>query len=102
MRPQDVLKFAFLAQLWPQFIPWRSAKSKKVNTFDKINTFDEKIYPSGYPNMQKLRLYLVSILNEKYNYFLWYFALFRAKLGLKIKRSKVRLAPLFRKPLHVA
>ena len=40
--------------------------------------------------MQKLRLYLVSILNEKYNYFLWYFAFFGAKMGPKPKDQEVR------------
>ena len=50
----------------------------------------KKIYPSGYPNMQKSRLYLVSILNKKYNYFLRYFSYFLVKVGVwsKVKRSK--------------
>ena len=83
-------KFALLVQLWAQFTPWKSVKSKKVNIFDKINTFDEKIYPSGYPNMQRLRLYLVSILNEKCSYFLRYFVFFGAKMGPKPKDQEVR------------
>ena len=42
----------------------------------------------------KVRLYLISIFNEKYNYFLRYLVVFEVRmgLGLKIKRSEVRLA----------
>ena len=61
----------------------------------------ENICLSGYPNQSKSRPYLISIFNEKYNYFLRYLGIFRVQMGpgSKIKRSEVRLAPLFQKPL---
>ena len=65
--------------------PRKECKIAKSKNFSM-----KKIYPSGYPNMQKSRLYLVSILNKKYNYFLRYFSYFLVKVGVwsKVKRSK--------------
>ena len=82
---------------WSNFdpnLPPENGRNKK--TF-----FEEKIYPSGYPNQAKSRPYLLSIFNEKYNYFLLYLAFFGLQMGpgSKLTRSQVRLAPLFQKPL---
>ena len=52
-------KFAGLFKLWPPFSPWRRPKPKKANIFRT------KIQPSGYPNMQTARPYLLSPSNEK-------------------------------------
>ena len=54
-------------------------------------------WPHEGVNIQKLRLYLVPILNWKYHYFLWYLGFFGSKNGLhesRIKRSENWLAPL--------
>ena len=56
----------------------------------KVNIFKEKIYSSGYQNIQKLRRYLISILNEKHNRFLWYLVFFWAKMDPKPKDQEVR------------
>ena len=45
---------------------------------------------SGYPNMEKSRPYRVSILNEKYNYFLRYWGFVQAEKSPKVKGQNVR------------
>ena len=62
----------------------------KNSEIAKSRYFKKKIYPLGYPNIQKLRLYPVSIFNEKYNYFLRYLVFFRTKKDPKLKDQKVR------------
>ena len=62
----------------------------KESEIEKVNSFHEKIYPSGYPNTQKSKPYLLSIFNEKYNYFLLYLVFFLAKKGPKLKDQEVR------------
>ena len=62
----------------------------KESEIEKSKYFEGKIYPSGYPNIQKLRLYLVPIFNEKYNYFLRYLVLFWAKKSPEVKDQGVR------------
>ena len=54
----------------------------------KLNIFEAKTTPSGCSKIAKSRPYLVSIFQEKYDYFLSYFVLFLLKKGawLKIKR----------------
>ena len=58
--------FALLAQLWPQFTPWRWSKSTKVNIFEK--------------NLIHRAIQIPSIFNEKCNYFLLYLDFFGYKL----------------------
>ena len=57
---------------------------------EKSKYLREKIYLLDYPNIQKLRFYLVSNLNEKYNYFLPYSGFLWAKMGPKPKDEEVR------------
>ena len=80
LRPQDELKVSVFSATWAQFIPWRSPKSTKVNILN------EKIYPLGYPNIQKSEPYLVPILN----YFFRYLVFFWAKMGIKVKDQEVK------------
>ena len=47
LRPQDVLKDCFFG---PTFAPIYPMKKSKI---EKVSTFQENIYPSGYPNIQK-------------------------------------------------
>ena len=55
----------------------------------------------GYPDQSKLRPYLVSIFNENYNFLICYLGGFLLQMGSgsKLKRSQLRLASLFKKPL---
>ena len=73
--------FEFSVQVRPQFTSWR--------------------WPSGYPSKSKSRPYLLSIFIENYHKCFLHLCFFGYKGGplLKIKRSQLRLAPLFQKPL---
>ena len=74
----------------------------KEAEIEKSKYFFWKTIHQNYSNIQKWRPYLVSIFNEKYNYFLWYFVFWHKwAQKSKIKRLEVRLAPLFRKPLYM-
>ena len=53
-------------------------KETKIET---LNTPKDKTTPSGYPKIAKLRPYLVSIFQQKYDYFLFYFVRFLVKKG---------------------
>ena len=57
---------------------------------------------SGYPNKVKSMPYLLSTFNKDYNFFCFIWAFFGYKWvirpGSKIKKSQLRLAPLFEKP----
>ena len=86
----------FFVRLWPSVSPWRWPKLKK------INISMEKLKPSGYPNIAKLRSYLwltkyrkinaltLSPFQEKYDYLLLYFGNFLQKRGV-VTRSRVAL-----------
>ena len=47
LRPQDVLKDCFLGSTFAPIYPMKKSK------IEKVSTFQENIYPSGYPNIQK-------------------------------------------------
>ena len=64
--------FSFCPTLTP-FYPMKQADIKKTNIFG------DKIQPLGYPNIAISRPYLVSIFQEKYDYFLLYFGCFLLK-----------------------
>ena len=84
LRPQNVLKVCTFGPTLGPIYPMKNSEIAKSKYFKK------KIYPSGYPNIQKFRLYPVSIFNEKYNYFLQYLVFFRTKKDPKLKDQKVR------------
>ena len=77
----------------------------KEAEIEESKYFEQKNYPSGYPNIQKLRLYLVSNLNEKYIYFLPYLVFFCFFLkGPNIKDQEVKgqvSTHFFRGPFNV-
>ena len=58
----------------------------KESEINKSKILNEKIYPSGYPNIKKSEPYLVPILN----YFLQYLVFFCAKMGIKVKDQEVK------------
>ena len=60
----------------------------KESKIEKLNS--KKFIHQAIQISKKLRLYLVSILNEKYKYFLWYLVFFREKTNPKVKGQEVR------------
>ena len=68
----------------------------KMTEIQKSKYSQEKKLPIGQCKSVKIkaRPYLISIFNEKCNYFLWYLSVFQVRMGagLKIKKSEVRLA----------
>ena len=61
--------------------------------------FYTRLYGASYPNQSKSRPYVLSILNENYNFYsIWTFFGVHMDPGSKIKRSQLRLAPLSQKP----
>ena len=80
----------FSVQLWPLVTSWRWTKLKKVNIVAK----NVSIVLSNQSNS---RSYLLSSVNEKYNYLLLYWAVFSRKMGVgsKIRKSEPKLPPLF-------
>ena len=68
-------KFALFVQLWPP------DSSPKMAEIKKVNGRAEKLQPSGYPNISKSRLYLLSPFREKYNYILHYLGYFWHETG---------------------
>ena len=87
VRPQEVLK---LCIFFPTLSPVYFLQEAEI----KESIF-MKVFPSGYPNILKCRPYLLSISNEKYNYFLRYLGGFLSKNGLVVK------VPFFRKVVNV-
>ena len=53
----------------------------KEAKIEKTKYVKEKTTSSGYPKIAKSRTYLVSIFQEKYDYFLSYFGRFFVKMG---------------------
>ena len=53
--------------------------------------FCTRLYGASYPNQSKSRPYVLSILNENYNYFLLYLGFFRVHIspGSQIERSQI-------------
>ena len=80
----------FSVQLWPLVTSWRWTKLEKVNIVAK----NVSIVLSNQSNS---RSYLLSSVNEKYNYLLLYWAVFSRKMGVgsKIRKSEPKLPPLF-------
>ena len=86
-------------QFWSKFGPNVSHEGGEI---EESKYFEQKNYPSGNPNIQKLRLYLVSNLNEKHIYFLLFLVFFFFKKGPKYQRSRSQRSsqhPFFSRPL---
>ena len=89
-------KSAFLVPFWAQFTPWRSPKSKRANTLRK-NFIHRAIQISKNPCPIWSKFWTKNTIT-----FCGFWCIFWKKWAQKskTKRSEVRLASLFRKPLN--
>ena len=79
LQKQEIPKiYTFGLHVWSSFDPFSPLKMTEIK---KTKYFQDKIQPSGCPNIAKSKPYLLSILQEKYDYFLLYFGYFLPKKG---------------------
>ena len=90
-------KFALLVQIWAQFTPWRSPKSKIVNS--KIKKFIDRAIQISKNKGSIFPQFLMKIAITFCG--IWWFFGQKGAQNSKIKRSKTKLAPHFRKPVNV-
>ena len=82
-----------MAQNLPKIGPFKIEIKKKTFVTERLVTsksWQPKIHPLGFLNMQKSRPHLASLSTEKYNYFLRYLAFFGAKMGPKPNEGGVK------------